>query len=523
VVNLVKQLVGTPYLTRQPIPNVQVSFDQSPDNARSESSLVVNPKNYLNMVGASKRFTDPSKYQFSLVAYASHNGGLNWQETLLVPPGSDFTSDPTVTYDDVGNAYVMGMMWHDSTKNRVFSGLAVYKSTDGGATWSNPNVIYTVHAPDKQTIAGDMTPSSPHHGNLYAAWDSSNGLEFGRSKDHGATWIGLRQAGVDQAIGSQLVTGGVFASISVAASGKVYIFYLVPLQGGSNIDVITSSDGGDTFSAPATVVTGLTVVPDKLPGGQFRLETIPTSCVSGTDVVVAWPDFRNSVSQVFYRRSNNAGATWLGPGDGDLLTASAPTPTGRHDFMPQLAAVGNEIGCCFCEFGPHGGKSLIEVVTVVSTDSGATFDKRLTVTDQPWDPTIDAPIAGGTTRFIGDYFGFAAGPTGFFPFWTDTRTGIQEIFTSRVFLTADPAPFYATWMQILFGVVEDGGGIAIVGGHIVRIPPRGPEIEMLNAIVVAEAAKSIPGAEGKTARKAALRAVVKIATKAATIATKAVR
>jgi hypothetical protein len=46
---------------------------------------------------------------------------------------------------------------------------------------------------------------------------------------------------------------------------------------------------------------------------------------------------------------------------------------------------------------------------------------------------------------------------------------------------------------------------------------------MLNAIVVAEAAKSIPGAEGKAARKAALKAVAKIATKAASITTKAVR
>src|ERR1700704_5630393 len=108
MVNLVKQLVGTPYLTRQPIPNVQVSHSTSPDNARSESSLVVNPTNYLNLVGASKRFTDPSTYQFSLVAYASHNGGLNWQEAVLTPPGSDFTSDPAVTFDDVGSAYIMG-------------------------------------------------------------------------------------------------------------------------------------------------------------------------------------------------------------------------------------------------------------------------------------------------------------------------------------------------------------------------------------------------------------------------------
>ena len=41
-------------------PNVQVSHSSSPLNARSESSVAANPKNPLQMVGASKRFTDPT-------------------------------------------------------------------------------------------------------------------------------------------------------------------------------------------------------------------------------------------------------------------------------------------------------------------------------------------------------------------------------------------------------------------------------------------------------------------------------
>ncbi len=58
-----------------------------------------------------------------------------------------------------------------------------------------------------------------------------------------------------------------------------------------------------------------------------------------------------------------------------------------------------------------------------------------TVTDQPWDPSIDAPFADANPNvtFIGDYFGLAASAQfGWFPFWTDTRTGIQEIWTARV-------------------------------------------------------------------------------------------
>jgi hypothetical protein len=81
------------------------------------------------------------------------------------------------------------------------------------------------------------------------------------------------------------------------------------------------------------------------------------------------------------------------------------------------------------------------VVLCVSTDDGGTFPDRVDVTDMPWNPAVDAPLAhGGPVTFIGDYFGLAASPLGFFPFWTDTRTGVQEIFTSR--LGVSPADVY---------------------------------------------------------------------------------
>jgi hypothetical protein len=517
-----------PFLTRLPTTNVQVTNEAKLDNARSESSLMVNPRNPLNMVGASKRFTTlTAAYQFTLRAYATHDGGQTWKDHELGQPnGTDFTSDPAVAYDDLGNAFVMGHIWNNGTQ-RVYKGLAVYKSTDGGDTWSTPNIIYTQYA-DKQTIFGDTTLGSPHHGNVYAAWDGGGGLMFARTKDHGGNWIGVKQGGVDQPVGSLVVPGGVIPTIAVAPNGKLFVFYYMNVLGSFDLHMITSTDGGDSFTsdsaAVARVVTGVTSVPPQVPGGHFRLESIPTSCASGSAVVVAWADYRNGRSQIFYRRSNDAGATWLGSASGELLTAAAPSPADQHDFMPQLAAAETgEIGCCFCEFGSKGGSAipLIDVVTVVSIDSAAAFDKRLTVTDLPWDPAIDAPLTGGAgvngpVTFIGDYFGFAAGHNDFHPFWTDTRTGVQELFTSRVFIEVPTGgPGYVTWLQILFGIINDGGGIGILGGHIVVIPPRGPELEMLSAMVIAELAKSIPGSEGKTLRSTALKAVAKIATQAA--------
>jgi len=79
----------------------------SPDNARSESVLAVNPLNDLNMVGASKRFTDPAKYGFTLAAYATFDGGTTWTEAALALPASwGGITDPAVGWDDAGNVYL---------------------------------------------------------------------------------------------------------------------------------------------------------------------------------------------------------------------------------------------------------------------------------------------------------------------------------------------------------------------------------------------------------------------------------
>ena len=80
--------------------NTQVTFDASTANARSESAIVVNPTNPQNIVGSSKRFTNPATYDFSLAAYASFDGGTSWTEAapLGLQPGWAGVSDPTLAW-----------------------------------------------------------------------------------------------------------------------------------------------------------------------------------------------------------------------------------------------------------------------------------------------------------------------------------------------------------------------------------------------------------------------------------------
>ena len=51
--------------------NTQVTYDTNPANARGESALAINPLNGMSRVGASRSFTNPRTYEFSLAAYAT--------------------------------------------------------------------------------------------------------------------------------------------------------------------------------------------------------------------------------------------------------------------------------------------------------------------------------------------------------------------------------------------------------------------------------------------------------------------
>jgi hypothetical protein len=440
--------------------NRRVTCDSDPSNDRSESELVTNPLDAYNLVGASKRFTDPAHYQFSLAPYASFDGGQTWSApSLALPsiPGETVagTSDPTVCFDDHGNAYLLGLIFSSAAGTLGLLGMAMYMSTDGGRSWGAPNAIHQ-GPDDKQAMAADVSPSSPHKGNVYAAWDllasSEGGIVLARSTDHGASWTGTE----GRPAGAQILPSGSFPSITVDESGRVWVFG-VDFAAGS-IVYVTSTDGGSSFSGVQTAASGITILGDALL--PFRAETIPSSCASGNRVVVAWADSRDGDPHVYYRRTNTSGSKWDGGASGGLLTAAASSAAGQADIMPQLAATPDgAIGCAFYEYGPKtaGGAGLISVELAVSSDGAKTFADRVEVTDQPWDPTVDPVTDENGNHFIGDYFGFAASRLGFFPFWTDTRSGVQEIYTSR--LAVRPADLY------IRDSASDTGAVPSPGNH----------------------------------------------------------
>jgi hypothetical protein len=492
--------------------------------SRSESVVAINPKNSQNMIGSSKKFIDPAIYLFQLGVNYTFDGGNTWQESHLpMKQGWDAMTDPAVTFDNFGNAFLVGEPLKfnrdeiGTSKDLTGLGMVVYRSRNGGVSWENPIQLTTDTQDDKQWVACDNSHSSPFYGNIYIAWGASSPLRFARSTNHGDTWTGKG----NEPPGSSLVSLSFAPEMSVSPNGTLHILW--HNDASSEIRYLRSTDGGNTFEPMTIVVSGVESLRGHLPEigdwphfdyGKFRVITLVTDCVvSDSVLLVAWADMRDGRSRIYYRRSLDNGVTWEGPPSGQPLLPNVSYGD-MHCFHPQIIATRTGVvGCAFYTFGLEFQQHRIRVQLAASWDDGATFSHFITVTEQPWDPLVNAPAVHGdpNVHFIGEYFGLDAGDEEFALLWTDTRTGVQELYSDVVQtkrITCPRLPYLVA--EVLGGVTSDGGGFIIIGGKIIKVPPRSPLLKLLNALVALEAVSDPPPEQVEEIQLAALHSAMEL-------------
>ena len=188
----------------QPGPNQRVTSSTA-SQSRSESVVGVNPTNGANIICASKKFINPQQYTFTISTSFSVDSGLSWTESpLTLQPGWQGMTDPDLTFDALGNAYLI-IEANTFPGGGVVDtiGMFVYKSVDGGKSWKTPVLLHNSPAnqqlaDDKQWIDADVSPSSPHYGSVYAVWGASTNLRFSRSDGSGSDVEGRGRNAVGQ-------------------------------------------------------------------------------------------------------------------------------------------------------------------------------------------------------------------------------------------------------------------------------------------------------------------------------------
>jgi hypothetical protein len=420
--------------------------------------LAINPTNTRNLVGGSKFFTDPAHYRFQIGTYTSFDGGCTWMDNGVLPgfAPSETTSDVTVAFGPDNRVYV-AVLYTDDARD---SGIAVSTSTDGGKTFGQPVHVYDNPSgsvfSDKPWITVDMS-NGPHRGNVYVVWSydygGSCGFEngckqavgFARSADDGKSFSATRQVEgeapfctnpapgrdpddrrCDGALGAVpgVLPDGTLAVaydyIDVTSSGKIP----------TRLVVTTSPDGGVTWTPPVLIAT----ISDIL--GVFRPDRYRNASLlafaagpAQGKLYVAWADKRTGDSDILFVSSSDQGQTWSPP----VRVNDDPTGDGANQFQPQLAVAPNGVvTVSFFDTRRDAKHHLIDIYLAQSVDGGNTFLPNVRVTSQSWDPAVDAPVDGNGLQFIGDYQGLAVNDQYALPFWNDTRTGSQEIYTALV-------------------------------------------------------------------------------------------
>jgi len=464
------------------------------NNHRSESWIAVDPTNASHLVATSKFFFDPLFYLFHLGSYASFDGGKSWTNEVI--PGFDCQSapnfswtdntDPIHAFDSAGRVFATMLPFsftYNSAGNQVWgvipnSAISVVRSNDG-VTWTmgnqgQPLAVYTSsglgRTADKQWMTADANPGSPFRDNVYVGWTLFSGfsseLWFSRSTDHGehfSTPVMLSVANNDGPFNTYIFLG-------TGPDGTLYISYgSFPshLSPESDVWLLKSTDGGQTFTGPTLATTFRFVTAAALPNTTFRDGISYNMAVSPADghVLLALEVQSDNGIDVQLTESRDGGHTFSPP---IFVNDASTVQDGTDQFQPTVAA--SPSGTVAVAFYDRRLACPAGDPNILPADQGQTnfcintsiqffsdglnglqkLGSNTRVTQATWDPqnpgtnSDGLPLPGGpntSLAFIGDYFGLSlSNQNAFVSFVSTYNLGANPANDQQQFLGTVPIP-----------------------------------------------------------------------------------
>src|SRR5438270_4774997 len=332
-------------------------------------------------------------------ATSTNNGGT-WTSGLL--PGitkwtggghNDRATDASVAYDARHNAWLVSSLTLLEAGGVHGNAVVTSRSTDGGSTWSNPSSTATGGDLDKNWIVCDNTATSLFYGHCYTQWDNhgaGNLLQMSTSTDGGQTWSApaTNNTGI---IGGQPV---------VRPDGTV----IVPIDNANEtaIGAFNSTNGGASWSAVTTIAT----ISHPTVAGSLREGPLPSAEIDGAGTVyVAWTDcrFRRSCRAndlVISHSLNSTGTSWS-------TISRVPidaTNSGIDHFIPGLAVnkatSGSTAQLGLTYYFYPSGSTQLSVGFISSANAGSTWSTPQTIISGMPTGWLATTTQG---RMVGDY------------------------------------------------------------------------------------------------------------------------
>jgi len=403
---------GTPAQDALPGSDTRLNQDSSGKD-QAEPSIAVNPIDPLNVVAAWGDFFTFSPAQSSVVGYAySRDGGVTWQNRRFQVENLEMHGDVSIAVDSHGNFY-LSLLAFSSPGPNGGAGCLVLKSTDHGATFTNP--VRVTNDGDKPFIS-----VNPFTDAVYAVFAAvyknlpSFTVLFSKSDDGGASFSNPVPV-------SNAASAGEAPIPLTGSNGEVYVQW----ANDSEIWFDRSLDGGRTWLSDDRFI-GEIQYPNFFNDAFLRLN-LPASAVDLSNgphrgrIYVVWPDGRLGSADILLSRSDDRGDTWSPP-----VRVNDDSPGNHADQAGPWINV-DERGAVQVTFldtreDPAGLRYGLYLAT--STDGGASFGPNIRVSSGIF------PATGPESLF--DYNGAAVGGGRIHPVWPDARFGDLDIFSRSV-------------------------------------------------------------------------------------------
>jgi len=395
-----------------------------------EQDIAVYPGNPNTFLAAISDFSlrngsNTTKYCWSF------NGGQTWQQNFVPlindsPATSDgliwpYNSDPVVTIDNNGYAYLANLYFNSSSTNNSNGLYVSVLNLNSGQTFiQNQTIPVLVNTnpstnivEDKEWISVDNT-NTTSAGNVYVSWThfvgNSSFIYFSRSTNHGQTW----STPILISNTSQSVQG---SNVGVGPAGEIYIiFENFYVQNQRQQFLCKSVDTGLTFTAPIPISP---IFNELSFSSTYRKNSFPSLAISPVNgnIYVLYSDMSNT-AKVEFIKSSDGGNTFTAP-----LTL-IDTPKGQQ-LMPAISVDNNGI-IHTCWFDTRNGRnaSTLDIYASRSLDNGQSFSPNIRVTSKSF--------SSGHASFIGDYTGITSWNGVASPVWNNGGFNNGQLQTTNL-------------------------------------------------------------------------------------------